>query len=99
MTDKAFRNVAPRYAAWETHEQHLGELRRELAEEREVIGIIARERNEARAERDEARAECAGLAMRLEHSEARTEWLRKRLSRWDVWAGVVLAYWNVSGRE
>lgn len=84
-------------AEWRKLTDHITELRRELSEEREVIGIIARERTELRGVVADLNADCAALRTRLaaslERERAQTEHRRR-----DYWGGVVLLYWLLTKR-
>lgn len=96
MTDLIRQAGEVARAAWQ-EQDIIAELRKEIEEEREVIGIIARERKELRAEVAELRADKAGLAMRLTHALDRERQLRAVRTR--DWSGLLmLAWWKLTRR-
>jgi predicted nucleic acid-binding Zn-ribbon protein len=110
MTDRSKQDVADDLQQWHDYERRIATLQRVVDTQEDyirdlldddtsndqIIRLVAQERNDLRADVDDLRAELAGTAMRLRHSEERTEWLRKRLSRTDLWAALVLAWWKVA---
>lgn len=78
MNDRAFRDpdVRQRMAEWGDLTRHLDELRREVEENAEIIGLVAAERDDLRRElaRERARADamCADLLRELAALRSKT---------------------------
>lgn len=93
MSDPITEAEAVARTAWTAHDV-IQDLRRELDEEREVIGIIARERNDLRHANADLVAENAALRLRVAAllDEARA----MRARRVKDWRGALaLLWWTV----
>jgi regulator of replication initiation timing len=85
VNDRAFSDpdVRAALAEWSALTRQIAELRRELEEEREVIGLIAAERNDLRAENAALRARLDALR----HDLARAQRANRRNDWWaTVWS-------------
>lgn len=76
---------------WLATEGQVAELRRELADNAEIIALIARERDQLRAENADLRDERDRLGKRLE--QALSESRRSRNRRKRDWRGL-LGFWK-----
>lgn len=79
-------------AEWHAQTSDLAALSQELAEEREVIGIIARER-------DDLRRDNTSLRLRIDKAKDERDRAQRALRQPSVW-GALVALWDViTGRQ